>query len=49
MKNWFSNAIIALKPNRASVSLYFKIRQPKSNRFSAIDEKIKKFSLFQRD
>jgi len=46
VKNWFSNAIKLLKSVRTLSGVCFKIRQPKPNYPSAVDEKTEIFSEF---
>jgi len=47
VKKRFSNAIKLLKSVKTLSGVYFKIKQPKPNYPSAIDEKTKNFSNFQ--
>jgi hypothetical protein len=49
LENWFSNSIIVIKSNRTPGYAYFKIRQPKPKLLSAIDEKTKNLSDFQKE
>jgi hypothetical protein len=47
LKNWFSNAIIALKSNGTVSDFCFKIRSSKQKLRSAFDEKTKNSQFFK--
>jgi hypothetical protein len=46
VKNWFSNAIKVLKPDRTLSDVRFKNKQPKPKLCSPIDDENKKFLQF---